>query len=105
MIKPEAIEALFKAESFDDNYKSPTVINDPVLEKAAVETIKVENETKDIVDISSEPKNQNLKYINGLYVELTMNNILTSNNKISSTRRKEDFFFPVCFPAGGLPSG
>ena len=58
MIKPEAIEALFKAESFDDNYKSPTVINDPVLEKAAVETIKVENETKNIVDVSSESKNE-----------------------------------------------
>ena len=64
MIKPEAIEALFKAESFDDKYEAPTVIKEPVIESITAEPIKIDNESKNETDIVSEVQNEPVKVYN-----------------------------------------
>ena len=61
MIRPEAIEALFKAESFDVEYQAPTVINESTRTASETDTPEIRNEATPIKDVIAEVKNEPVK--------------------------------------------
>ncbi|MBR3636120.1 MAG: glycosyltransferase family 2 protein [Lachnospiraceae bacterium] len=61
MIRPEAVEALFKAESFDVEYKAPTVINEPVNAGTAQDTAAIEIKSAEANAAVTEAENEPVK--------------------------------------------